>query len=95
MADIWGPWIEHDGKGCPVPVGTICHLVWRDGLEIIANVEGSGSWVWGDLRYSSTSGRNSYGEPLVPIVRYRIRKLRGLTILQEIAAYPQPVREDA
>ena len=19
----WGPWIEHDGAGCPVPVGTL------------------------------------------------------------------------
>lgn len=70
----WGPWIEHDGKGCPC-LGQYVHAVHDTGYEFmgIAGSQGSRrarSWVW----------------PSVPrftrVLRYRIRKPRGLTILE-------------
>lgn len=82
----WGPWIEHDGKGCPVPIGTVCHVVWLGGVETVKPIEGSKAWLWSSLDKSGWSDFH------VPIIRYRIRKPRGLTILEElIADLPAPV----
>mgnify|MGYP001184935551 FL=1 len=74
MSDEWGPWIEHDGKGCPC-VGQMVDVVYKDG-ETAESVWGgpviatcSHSWFW--LRPRPWS-----------IIRYRIRKPRGLTILE-------------
>jgi hypothetical protein len=82
MTEEWGPWIEHDGKGCPC-VGQVVHNVKVDGsqkvtvagAECIANgVDPNGPhsvWLWvGGIAW----GKN--------VIRYRIRKSRGLTILE-------------
>lgn len=84
MSDEWGPWIEHDGKGCPC-LGKyirfeadtkISHFTHGHGIiisekcgEYIPRVSGE-SWTWG------TGFAN--------IIRYRIRKPKGLTILESI-----------
>ena len=83
MRDEWGPWIEHDGTGCPVSKGT-----WVEGEfdatscvgTLIGPVSGdSPCWLW---------VRTASGFPVcfVPrhdaIVRYRVRKPRSLTILE-------------
>ena len=76
MSEQWGPWIEHDGCGCPVPNGTVVHVVYESGQEIIASVSANGRpdclnpWVW-VLGYQN-------------IIRYRIRKPRGMIILESI-----------
>ena len=89
MTDEWGPWIEHDGKGCPC-VGQVAHIIVGpdegydpglddtppdgDILEIISNNE----WVEiakHDTQWTWTAG-------IYPVIRYRIRKPRGLTILE-------------
>jgi hypothetical protein len=77
MSEEWGPWIEHDGKGFPLARGQVAHLIYRSGDEEITivglfrggepDVVGS-SWHWG-------AGWDE-------IIRYRIRKPRGLTILE-------------
>lgn len=71
--DQWGPWIDHDGKGCPC-VGQYVHVVFEYGLEIIA-IAGSqtgNSWNWSNA-------------PLwLPIIRYRVRKPRALIELIEM-----------
>lgn len=85
MGEIWGPWIEHDGKGCPVPNGTIAHCVWNSRYELVAAVTANGRrdldnpWVWIDDRPN--------------IIRYRIRKPKGLTILESVLREVE--REDA
>ena len=76
----WGPWIEHDGKGCPcvgmyVQVDWICQVRGIQRGAIIPCVQGSG-WTWDRL---PAPGR--YGA----VIRYRIRKPRGLTMLEEIS----------
>lgn len=81
MSDEWGPWIEHDGQGCPcvgkwvqamfdrkpisVVHGTLCGKTW----EGIASGKTNWTWIPGHIR----------------ILRYRIRKPRGLLILEQIA----------
>jgi len=90
----WGPWIEHDGKGCPC-VGQYVNAVHCTGFENYT-VAGSdpefmktkfphGSWNWGNSPYASR------------IIRYRIRKSRAMKLLQSIVENPpkQLIKEDA
>ena len=85
MDEQWGPWIEHDGKGCPVK-GQYVTTESYDGavLEHIAHgvLEGPDGpdpvvvdgWYWKDCE--------TWGELGWRIIRYRIRKPKGLTILE-------------
>ena len=82
MADIWGPWIEHDGNCVPVRYGQEFEAAFSCGrrfAHVWAPSDDPGSWLW--------------RPPHSRVLFYRIRKPRGLTILQEIAADPQPVKE--
>lgn len=71
----WGPWIEHDGKGCPVK-GQFVHAVIRRRCgrivhyRIIAGLTAGRSWDW-------TTVYN-------PVIRYRIRKPSALQQLKEM-----------
>ncbi len=81
MTDEWGPWIEHDGKGCPcvgrvVMVAAIRNLlgeVWEQGPAI---AQGGQSWFWAVTGLPPNDTQQ--------IIRYRIRKPRGLTILEGV-----------
>lgn len=93
----WGPWIDHDGKGCPC-VGEFVHVVAE--LQIghiqeyttVAGSKGGYSWDW-----------RWFNEPIphlgimaARILRYRIRKPRGLILLENlIASLPEKIGEDA
>lgn len=79
MDEEWGPWIEHDGKGCP------CRGMWvecqfddlRPNIEGVArgdDVDGTCGWYW----------RNK--NRVAVFVRYRVRKPRGLKILEQLLA---------
>lgn len=77
MTEEWGPWIEHDGQGCPC-VGQFVHIVYVDGVELKARATGGASW-----------NHVSYA---IQISRYRIRKPKGLTILEQLLAdLPEPL----
>ena len=80
MSEEWGPWIEHDGSGVPVPRGTVCEIECRDrkcGLIWVEQPklesEGGDCFLWGSVP-------EEYRH--LEIIRYRIRKPRGLTILE-------------
>ena len=79
MSEEWGPWVDHDGRG--IPPGIV------EGLYICVDLKFQASgrmtrcegrvtraaiapvwWVWGA----------SEGD----VIRYRIRKPRGLTVLE-------------
>lgn len=102
----WGPWVEHDGKGCPLPVGIEVNGVEADGSNWIGVVIGYPDQfdeddvnVW-DWEHCQMQGCWDWR-----LVRYRIRKSRALRDLIEIAASPYapppvigpegPVREPA
>ena len=69
MSEQWGPWIEHDGKGCPC-LGQWVKAVFHNGN------------VWEGIAGSSQGGGKSWdwssGSPYSRLIRYRIRKPRAL-----------------
>ncbi len=79
MSEVWGPWVQHDGMGCPLPVGTIVEVVCEDRFGFIQSQAGKidgdsySSWDW------------SHFPELKKILRYREKKPKGLAMLQEIA----------
>lgn len=92
----WGPWIEHDGAGCPPsiigkwidmeaqhgPIGPRAGQVERrEGPADPTTVE----WDW---RFFGMV----WGKTIIArIIRYRVRKPSALTLLERIAADPQPI----
>jgi hypothetical protein len=95
MSDEWGPWIEHDGKGCPcvgqyvetrlnlragyVMPGCPSSLV-DGGMGTVGIATGGVSWYW--------------AAGFARVIRYRIRRPRALQTLIEIAANPAPLPEE-
>ncbi|WP_417280341.1 hypothetical protein [Celeribacter sp.] len=68
----WGPWIRHDGKGCPVRPGTLVEVVCEDRfgftmrqLSIVCGGSYS-SWNW------------THFPELKRILRYREQKPKSL-----------------
>ena len=103
--EAWGPWIEHDGLKCPVPVGTVCLIRCRDGavLEAVAGCSHTEGIAW---RHGRENDRNvscwtwAHRGPAHPyhrepsdVVRYRVRNLSALFDLERVAETPAPVRE--
>jgi hypothetical protein len=94
MSDEWGPWIEHDGTAPPgIAEGSWVNIVGFnfDGTpheaegQYKAAYERLPQWMWA-LVNDPAIGR---------IIRYRIRKPRGLTILENlIADLPAPSLPD-
>lgn len=87
MSKEWGPWQEHDGKGCPC-VGAYAEIDWvcraRGVIRgtILPRVKGDG-WTWTTL-----PPVGKYGA----VIRYRIRKPRALLDLIDLVEnLPAPV----
>ena len=91
MSDEWGPWIEHDGEHVPdLGAAFIDAWVWGvwekaqrrapDGppfrVQFRADEMHPDNWIIGP-------------NDCCLVVRYRIRKPRGLTILEAIAENPR------
>lgn len=85
MSDEWGPWIAHDGKGCPCK-GKWVHMIYSHPVNpkthfgngnflpdgsVIGIANGGKSWKW------------EHG--FKKIIRYRIRKPRALLDMIERA----------
>lgn len=81
MSEQWGKWVVHDGSGCPC-VGMYVQALYENGDidEAIAGSAGGYSWDWAN--------------DCLHIVSYRIRKPKGLTLLEEIAKNPERELED-
>jgi hypothetical protein len=64
-------WIEHDGKGIPVPANTEVEVRFRDG-DPVGTLEPKLAWTWGENSIDS----NWVHHPKLPsrddIVAYRI-----------------------
>jgi hypothetical protein len=72
----YGPWIEHDGLGCPC-VGSFVHAVGYCDIDDkshevwgIAEDNGGESWDW------------SNAPEYIRVILYRIRKPKGMQVLQ-------------
>ena len=69
----WGPWQEHDGKGCPC-VGHFVEAVIK-GNKTGRTWTATGRALGGRSWFHNSSGVSF-------IIRYRIRRPKGLTILE-------------
>ena len=79
----WSEWIEHDGRGCPLPLGT-----WVEGTDGLGNFaagralsRGGKSWDWSNV------------DEVKLIIRYRYRISKAMRDLKRIAENPAPVNE--
>lgn len=94
----WGPWIEHDGSGCPVPMG---YYVQCETKRPITGLPPNYRKV-SERIFEGRIGKHKLGENDNSwnwrkgnwIIRYRIRKPRGLTILESLLT-DLPERVDA
>ena len=91
----WGPWLQHDGSGCPC-VGQMVQAFYRlqDGSEVDPHgpfiAEGDPlSWAWAVVSVMPWD---------CPIIRYRIRRPKGMAIinaiLADLPAPTQPMKTD-
>ena len=88
MAEEWGPWIDHDGEGCPVPDGTSVVVIaegWPGQifgpLEGVAYHNGE-SWSWANWLKRDRNG------PIARVLRYRVRRSAALRRLIDMAEDP-------
>ena len=97
MNDAWSPWIEHDGKGCPVAKGTPGEGELRDGRvvffralcgstrggpDVVASSREGSAWVWDSSLFTSDE-----------VVRYRIRRPRALLqLIEMVENLPAPAQ---
>ena len=85
----WGPWIKHDGSCCPVPAGTFVHVVTKGGEEEFGFIKGTAR-----THFDWAVVMAHYGNDDWYITRYRIRKPRGLILLQTLLhELDEPVAE--
>jgi hypothetical protein len=75
MSEEWSEWFLHDGRGCPCVGGFVHTISERETgrffeRRLIAAQNGGKSWDWSNYpKYTR-------------VIRYRIRKPKGLTILE-------------
>jgi hypothetical protein len=94
MSEDWGPWIEHDGSGCPVPVGTVVHRVFDQVCKL--GPAAGRDWDIGPVDEREASSWNWTRARLVGavrIIRYRVRRptSEAMTRLKQIARGVRPV----
>ena len=79
MSRKWGPWITHDGKGCPV-LGQLVQVETDTDykVEYIAGSRGTACRSW------NFENRGEF----IMIIRYRVHKPKGIAILMKIAEDP-------
>jgi hypothetical protein len=64
VSEEWGPWIEHDGRGCPVPAGTLVTLEYVEDAIFVTSAGPTGER--GRFRIMRAEGRPgswTYGNP--------------------------------
>lgn len=87
MDEDWGPWQDHDQMGCPVADGVIVHIesVFR-GVHLYSVVMIGVDYTRDKWDRADLAARNlrSRGVWPVGILRYRIRKPKGMSILTDI-----------
>lgn len=84
MSEEWGPWIEHDGRGCSC-VGCYVEVASVDQRTARGIATGGFSWYYGDAANEDTWERSLDNSFLfIPIIRYRIRKPKAMTMIEEV-----------
>ncbi len=85
----WSDWIGHDGGPCPVPIGAYVQSKQHGRRGVF---DGLGGLLTPALAACPAWVMPDHLGPWAKIIAYRIRKPRGLTILENlIADIPAPV----
>jgi hypothetical protein len=96
----WGPWIEHDGKGQPVPDGTIVQMELKGPTQngwrftkpdtVVLHEEPGRAIIisrtsrQGFWNWSNFGRVTPSGGLYSKTVRYRVKKPKGLKMLEEL-----------
>lgn len=94
MKEEWGPWIEHDGKGCHV-LGMVVRVLTFEGEERVV-IAGAECREWGnDPNGPKSAWVWDKPAPFHPqcVREYQIKKPKGLTILEGVLS-SVPKKED-
>lgn len=99
MSEEWGPWIEHDGASVSgmIPQGAVLNILSINTGGITAgDIDGPIGlefpgffWRWKRVKtgwFRSEVRRVCDDPSYAPVVLYRIRKPRGMTILENLLA---------
>ena len=99
MSDEWGPWIEHDGRGCPIEVmGKVIEVYWRPedgdesnwrhGIFLVDDLRASCATWWAELYEGRGAHQYWNGESFLRgpywIDHYCIRRPRGMVVLDAL-----------
>lgn len=95
----WGPWVEHDGRGCPVPLGMIVEAFAAapcgcasESIVFLVDSDTCRASVWSGSRGNCTT---CFRVGVLIISRYRIRKPRALRDLIDLVEnLPVPVQPE-
>lgn len=79
MTEEWGAWIEHDGEHMP-PQGAICQATFDDCRTLTGVIDQADETHRAAFLWLLPEDDASH------VIRYRIRKPRGLTILENLIA---------
>ena len=85
----WGPWIAHDGGSCPLPGSAVVNVLSETDcghMESVLLAADCLGWDW-----SLYGTRIPDGRRISRLIRYRVRRPSALTLLERIAADPQPI----
>ena len=75
----WGPWIDHDGHGCPLPIGTVVRVELRCGSIHVYRVEYPGCTTKPGWRNAWCQCQCMLGlAPEMLVRRYQLRSLTSL-----------------
>ena len=86
-SEEYGPWVAHDGGGCPLPLGTMVQCTFETWPfsyitpEGASPVRGGRCWDWRHWLCEQPDG-----SLVARIVSYRVRKPRGMAVLEHLVA---------
>ena len=105
MSEEWSPWVEHDGGSVEGLIPLSCIINYHSRLPGIAETADGQPlpldlpgflWRWKQVRvgWFKTELKRVCDDPdYAAVIRYRIRKPRGLSILERVAANPAHIIE--
>ncbi|MCF7700533.1 hypothetical protein [Loktanella sp. M215] len=88
MSEEFGPIIMHDGKGCPIPLGTVIRVtveMWPEDYQTVVEVVrvAGAAWTWSNWLAAFPNG-----DLCGRVVAYAVKRPDAMAQLRAIAAEP-------
>lgn len=93
----WGPWIEHDHSGVPVPFGTVVHRVFDVSVDMVNGArtlpfyEDIGPVRETEREVWEGGGEHTLGR-IPRVIYYRVRRFDAQADLEALARTVRPVQ---